>query len=437
VDGAPFGADRSGACWLGGIAMRITRLLLGATALLAVAAPAIGADDPAGSQAAATSGDAAAQDVPPVEMEKPAAGRTVSMGPAVKDAQGNEGRVHTVVSGDTLWDISEAYLGSPFSWPSVWKSNPAVKNPHRIYPGNQIWISATEMRPITPEESAALTPATPAAMDDAVAKPVGAFPVPQMESIGLVSAEEIEGAGALLGSPEGEKWLSAFRRAYVSMGEGQVQSGDRFTIVRETQRVRDPESGDTIGVHVLKLGWLEITSVGVESSEAMIRASSGEIQRGDRLIQRVEPAFEVPVRAGAADVEGQIALLPNERTTTGQRDIVFLNRGTDHGVDIGSTLEVYRPGAVVKDRETRVRHQLPDEVIGNMIVVSARPESAVAIVTHSTLEFARGEHFRSADLTSSYRPSIAPADATQWTARTIEGRNEGLPAKVAPASASK
>jgi hypothetical protein len=72
-----------------------------------------------------------------------------------------------------------------------------------------------------------------------------------------------------------------------------------------------------------------------------------------------------------------------------------------------------------------------------MIVVSARPESAVAIVTHSTLEFERGERFRSADLTSSYRPSIAPADATQWTARTIEGRNEGLPAKVAPASASK
>lgn len=402
--------------------MRITRLFLGATALLGVASPAFGAEETASAPAAAPAAEATAP-------------RSVTMGPAMRDAQGNEGRVHTVVPGDTLWDISEAYLGSPFSWPSVWKNNPKVQNPHRIYPGNQIWISATEMRPVGPGET--FTPAaTPPADIDAVSRPVGMFPVPQMESIGLITAEEMETAGAVLGSPEGETMLAQFRRLQIGMGEGQVQEGDRFTVVREHERVRDPETGDTIGVHVEKLGWIEVTKVGLEASDAIVRASNDGMLRSDRLLPRVEPALEVPVQTGAPSVEGQIALIPNERTTVGQRDVVFLNRGTEHGVDIGSPLEVYRPGMIVKDRETKVKHMLPDEVIGNLIVISARPESSVAIVTHSTLEFGVGEAFRGAEhMTTSHRESVAPLEGDQWTARTIEGRNEGLPqppAKPAP-----
>jgi hypothetical protein len=407
--------------------MRITRLFLGAIAPLAVVSPAFGADDsaPAAAPAAETATSA------------PAARRSVAMGPAVRDGQGNEGRVHTVVPGDTLWDISEAYLGSPFSWPSVWKNNPEVRNPHRIYPGDKIWISATEMRPITAQEASSFTPSTSAPLGgDAMTKAVGAFPVPHMERIGFVSLEELETAGSVLGTPEGEKWLAAHRRAYVSLGEGQAQAGDRYTVVRENERVKDPETGDTIGVHVEKLGWLEITKVGPEASEALVRVSTAEMQPGDRLIPRIEPALEVPVRIGGGAPEGQIALVPDARTITAQRDVLFLNRGSDAGVDVGTTLEVYRPGDVVKDAQTKQRHTLPDEVVANLIVVSARPESAVAIVTHATTELARGDHFRgAADTTTSFRaPMTPPLEGARWTARTIEGRDaQQPPAKPAPA----
>ncbi len=85
--------------------------------------------------------------------------------------------------------------------------------------------------------------------------------------------------------------------------------------MRETESVRDPETNRVIGVHVDKLGWLEVTRVGPEASEAMIRVSYDDILRGDRLVPRVEQPREVAVHMGATAVDGQIAMNPRERRT--------------------------------------------------------------------------------------------------------------------------
>lgn len=48
---------------------------------------------------------------------------------------------HTVVKGDTLWDISAKYLGSPTKWPNIYKDNKSkIKDPHWIYPGQKFLI---------------------------------------------------------------------------------------------------------------------------------------------------------------------------------------------------------------------------------------------------------------------------------------------------------
>ena len=40
---------------------------------------------------------------------------------------------YTIIRGDTLWDISQKELQDPFLWPKVWKENPEIKHPDRIY----------------------------------------------------------------------------------------------------------------------------------------------------------------------------------------------------------------------------------------------------------------------------------------------------------------
>ncbi|MDX1815876.1 MAG: LysM peptidoglycan-binding domain-containing protein, partial [Thermodesulfobacteriota bacterium] len=51
-----------------------------------------------------------------------------------------EGLVHAVVKGDTLWDLSAKYLGSPWLWPDLWERNRFITNPHYIYPGINVVV---------------------------------------------------------------------------------------------------------------------------------------------------------------------------------------------------------------------------------------------------------------------------------------------------------
>src|SRR3990170_8501697 len=63
--------------------------------------------------------------------------------PVVAQEKGAEG-AYTIKQGDTLWDISSRFLKNPFLWPKLWQRNSYITNPHWIYPGNPIRLSAFE-----------------------------------------------------------------------------------------------------------------------------------------------------------------------------------------------------------------------------------------------------------------------------------------------------
>ena len=44
---------------------------------------------------------------------------------------------HTVVAGDTLWDLSEKYLGDPLTYPQVKQAN-QIDNEHALQPGQEL-----------------------------------------------------------------------------------------------------------------------------------------------------------------------------------------------------------------------------------------------------------------------------------------------------------
>ncbi len=396
--------------------MKVSHLALVASLTLAGAGAAWSAEEPR-AEAAAPAPEAAA---PAAEAKAPAAEAPVEkqaeptigpkemvLGPVGRDEHGHQGRVHTVVPGDTLWDVSDAYLGTPWVWPSLWQDNAAIQNPHRIYPGDKLWVSPYEMRKLTDAEAEALMAArgdVPAAIEEVDAMPSvqqgQIYRYTAIQTTGFISADDAKGAAGIVDSPTSRVWLSDHTEVEIGLGDGEAAVGDQFDIFRPGEKVTDPETGLVVGYATDELGWLEVIAVHEDTSTATIRMSRGEIMRGDHLLPRIArmPDIEVVSRP---NVEGLVWYTPNKRSDMAGGDIVYLNRGTTHGLAVGSPLEVFRPMPDTMDTVQSELKRLPDHVVAKLLVVAAKDATAVAVVTHSKTEIGRGDRFRGTD-------SIAP-----------------------------
>jgi hypothetical protein len=363
------------------------------------------------------------------------------LGPMAVDESGQKGRIHTVLDGDTLWDISEAYLGTPWVWPSVWTDNDEIQNPHVILPGDRIWITAGEMRKVTNDEADRMIAAgqevaqveapieleelpaaideplqdeselmaaeeLPAAMDQLpVAVPLAkadpqetgrTIRVSMREAMGFVTKEVIEAATSIIDSPSPRTWLVDGDRVYLGLGEGEVEVDDEFTIFREAVGVVDVDGERLLGYHVDVLGWAVVREIDGESAIAEVRISSTEIRRGDRVIPRADVHLNVPVRSTPDGIEGRIVYTPNGRTNMADGDYVYINRGLLHGFEVGSEVEVYVPGRLRKEKVSQKEVKTPNRVVARMVLVDVKSDSAVAFVVHASRELEIGDHVRAA-----------------------------------------
>jgi hypothetical protein len=220
--------------------------------------------------------------------------------------------------------------------------------------------------------------------------------VSSRETTGLVSADQLEAAASIVDAVPERVMLSQGDRVYIGLGEQDASVGDQFTIFRTQEKVFDPDTDRLLGYHVKLLGWVEVEETDAEASVAVIRMSAAEMELGDRVMPRERPILDVEVAASPKNVDGRISFFPASRVLMGTADYVYLNRGELDGLQVGSPLEVYRNGwqAPEPARDTRV--EVPDRVIGRLLVVRARRQSAVALIRHTETELELGDRFRGA-----------------------------------------
>ena len=378
------------------------------------------------------------------EIAAPTTVSGIVLGPVGVDDQGRTGRLHTVARGDTLWDLSAAYLGTPWVWPSVWIDNDDIANPHLIVPGDRIWITANEMRVVTDAEADSFleapiasideTPVTeapvfedlpPVPLEDELAplaamEPVApddpstldAFPVAipgeepssapagraitiaRRDSYGFVSTDAVQGASTIVESPSPRTFLSAGDEVFIGIGEGDAEVGDQYMIFEVLGDVRDVETNRLLGHHVENLGWLEVKELTGDTSIAEIRQSYSEFRRGVRIMVREQLPRRVALRSTPDAIGGQVVYLPSDRTLAADGEYVYLNRGEFHGLEVGTELEVFASGRIFNERERRVDVRTPDTPVATLVVVTVDAESSVAFVLYSDREIAVGDAVR-------------------------------------------
>lgn len=316
------------------------------------------------------------------------------------------GQVHTVVKGDTLWDLSEQYLGTPWYWPKVWSYNPQIANPHWIYPGNQI-----RFYPAGEEGAARVAVATPEggeiapseAMTDEggleVAGKIGYTAPPSVAASheGFVTPREVEEAGTIDHSPSEALMLSYPDTVYVRFGKNaQAKVGDTYAVFRTVKKVDHPRTGKSLGYLTEIVGKVRVTALGKKEVTAQIVGSSDEIRRGDKVAAGGEQ-LKVNVRAkpNGKDLKGYVvsALVPY-LTILGEESKLLVDLGSAEGVEAGNTFTVIRqvdPERSVLDPNEDEDRSLPVQDIATCMAVTVKEHVSTCILVRSLKEVTPGD----------------------------------------------
>lgn len=328
------------------------------------------------------------------------------------------GEVHTVVRGDTLWDLSRSYLGNPWYWPKVWSYNPEIANPHWIYPGNQVrFFPAGEEVPSRvevgnapgggqpPEEvqGAEMISGTEqeAAPVEVTGKLTPTIHPSRVVRDGFVTQKELDEAGTVTGSLSDAIMLSYPDDIYLSFKhKGDAHVGDRFVLYHTASEIKHPITGARYGYLTKLLGTVKVISVGDQLVTAQITDTWEPISRGDLVGPPNERLGEVmQPRPNEREVKGYVigSLFPSQPTMLGEFQTVVIDRGSKDGVQAGNTFTVLTrsdpgPELTPPNRPAPRRQDLPWEDIATCIVVEVKEIASSCLVTRSLREFGAGDH---------------------------------------------
>jgi len=301
---------------------------------------------------------------------------------------------YEVKKGDTLWDIANHFFKDPWKWMKIWERNLYITNPDLIYPGKKIWFAAEQrdhggLTTVHPTPSITVKPVEriESAIDPALLMTV-------LERHAFIQKNEFEGAGYIVDSKDQRLNYGSNDEVYLKLNRP-ADIGDMFDIFRTAEPVRDPQSQDILGILVLHMGQVEITAKSGNLYLGRISKSFEEISRGDRLkpVQIINTRV-VPTHP-SNPLNGSILFIHNDANEAGQHQIVGINLGTGDLMQAGSILSVHKAGRHVLDVVTRDEIQLPEEKIGELMVLIPQKNASIAIIIKSTSSINIGDKVHS------------------------------------------
>ena len=294
-----------------------------------------------------------------------------------------EPTIYVVQKGGTLWGLSERFFSDPYFWPNLWSRNQTIGNPHFIYPGQKLRIlpdrieSVTNQQPPPPSAQSTgktVTPPLPESISEKTFSVTG--------SEGFLTEDELTGVGRIVATNHDWVMVGAGDTVYTDIGANRDgRTGERFSIFSSQEVITHPIRQVTVGRKIIPLGTLELTAVTPTGSRAVITGSFREISSGALLLPWRNGRQEIPLKGSVTDLSGIILdSLPGIKAI-GTGEVVYLDLGKSQGVQVGNLLYVVRK--VRPDRAHRDTVTLPQELLGAVVIVEVRRDTATALVVKS------------------------------------------------------
>lgn len=334
--------------------------------------------------------------------EKPNSKRT----PSTTGKASSPGTQHTVERGDTLWDLSQRFLGSPWYWPKVWSYNPEIANPHWIYPGNEVRFFGTGDE--VPTQVEVGQPQMEVEQGEFyeekinVSGPIGFVPkrTVSVVSPGFVTTKEVEESGRITGSFAETSLLSYPDLIYVQFAAKAPRLGETYIVFRNGGEVIHPVTRSPMGYMTTILAEVRVIRVdGNKRATVQISKQYDEVARGDFIGPFSEPVMRaVGARPNEREIKNAYIVAEVHRFlgTLGEHSMVIVDKGSEDGVKTGNVFTIFRqhdPLPIdVLLRPTTLHEEFPREDIARCIAFEVKAKATICLLSASMREVGPGDH---------------------------------------------
>ena len=336
---------------------------------------------------------AQAEDAAPAEVPKEAfQGVPQDVSPEVPPG----GFVHTVVKGDTLWDLSAKYLDSPWRWYEIWELNRFVTNPHYIYPGVKIVIvpsgpreAALIVDPLAESLTQQPAPASPGAQQRS-----GYLDISPEQSIraGQFLKNKPAGIGRIEGGKEPKEAFSTGDSVYLLLDQ-KIPEGQLLAVYRVEERTNVPGGKVSSGYVKYLVGVLQVAATEDGRPIANVRDSFEDLNTADIISTEVPAFFRVRIAPGAENIRSTVIASQSGKAELHFGEFIFIDSGSDSGVEVGNVFRIHRAlefeagAGIGRSQETRVE-------TARAVVVRADKEFSTLVVSESKSSFDVGSQAR-------------------------------------------
>ncbi len=362
---------------------------------------------------------ALAQNYPVTPIQRGTAEQVAQSGVPMAELAPSAPDSYTVKSGDTLWGISALYLARPWRWPELWGMNlQEIRNPHLIYPGQQLFLLKQDGRATLSTRSAGMDGQTVRVSPRTRYEPLSASALPTLSPSVIepflaepvvVDEAALQRAPRIVATREDRVMLSKGDRAY-GRGSPEAPLADTpgrpptsFRVVRNAVPLKDPVSGEVLGYEAYYLGKAALlqgestrettdkdgkTTVDVVPASLDILSTREEIRVGDRLLP--EPPRQLvsyTPHAPAMPIDARIvSVYGNAVQFAAQNQVVAISKGLRDGIESGHVLAILKNGDTVLDRTADGKEllKLPSERIGLLMVFRPFERVSYALVLEVT-----------------------------------------------------
>jgi hypothetical protein len=296
-------------------------------------------------------------------------------------------QTYTVVPGDTLWSIAGRFLQHPWQWRQIWRQNPQIRNPNRIYPGDVLRFSydanGQPQLEVAEREEVPLIKLSPEVRVEELSQPIPPVPRDAIESFLtralVLSDAQWQGAPYIVADDDNQIIFADRDRVYA---RGAIFDQPRYQVFRPSEPLIEPGSGRSLGVAGIYMGQA-ILEKDADPATLMLTNTVAPVRAGDRLFPFEAEAelYSFEPHPAPPDTDGFIlANLDPDVTQITQYSSVVINLGAQEGLEPGHVLAIYGKDREVEDQVSGGTIKIPGERSGLVMVYKVYDLVSYALV---------------------------------------------------------